>query len=89
MQNLEDAPICQSCSMPMKDREDFGTNLDGTKNEEYCAYCFSAGNFVDPSISKDEMVQQVTELMMQSEKGSIQEIRLAVDRRIRNLRRWQ
>ncbi|MBU1890649.1 zinc ribbon domain-containing protein [Patescibacteria group bacterium] len=75
--------------MPMNEQEDFGTNLDGNINEEYCVYCFSAGKFVDPTITKDEMVQQVTEFMIQSEKDEPEKVRLAVDRRIRNLRRWQ
>jgi len=32
--------ICQSCAMPMNKEEDFGTNADGSKNEEYCTHCF-------------------------------------------------
>src|SRR5674536_232089 len=29
-------PICQSCGMPVKKNEDFGTNADGSKSENYC-----------------------------------------------------
>ena len=31
-------PICQSCGMPLQKSEDFGTNPDGSKNQEYCHF---------------------------------------------------
>ena len=31
--------------MPMADEELFGTNADGSKNEDYCIYCFKDGEF--------------------------------------------
>lgn len=36
--------ICQSCGMPLTE-EILGTNADGTKNEEYCVYCYKDGAF--------------------------------------------
>jgi hypothetical protein len=36
-------PHCMSCNMPMKKEDDFGTNADGTKNEEYCCHCLVNG----------------------------------------------
>lgn len=38
-------PICQSCGMNMKAAEEFGTNADGTINQEYCHYCYQNGAF--------------------------------------------
>ena len=33
--------FCQCCGMPMGDTDElYGTNADGSKNEEYCKYCF-------------------------------------------------
>lgn len=38
--------FCQSCGMPMNDADGlYGTNADGSKNEEYCKYCFENGAF--------------------------------------------
>lgn len=37
--------ICQSCGMPMKEKQDFGTNNDHSLNEDYCTYCFQNGAF--------------------------------------------
>ena len=28
--------ICQSCGMPLEKEDDFGTNANGSKSEEYC-----------------------------------------------------
>ncbi len=38
--------FCQCCGMPMGDTDElYGTNSDGSKNEEYCKYCFENGKF--------------------------------------------
>ena len=38
--------FCQCCGMPMgENNELYGTNADGSKNEEYCKYCFEKGKF--------------------------------------------
>ena len=36
--------FCQSCGMPLTE-DMFGTNADGTKNDEYCIYCYKDGAF--------------------------------------------
>ena len=38
--------ICQSCAMPMNDESVFGTNKDGSKNSDYCIYCYKDGEFL-------------------------------------------
>ena len=35
----------------MMEDEDFGTNSDGNKNNEYCKFCFQNGKFTDEGIS--------------------------------------
>ena len=37
-------PFCQSCGMPLTD-EIRGTNADGSRNEDYCIYCYKNGEF--------------------------------------------
>ena len=37
--------FCQSCGMPLTD-DVLGTNADGTKNEDYCMYCYKDGQFL-------------------------------------------
>ena len=37
---------CGCCAMPMgKDNELYGTNSDGSIDEDYCKYCFEKGEF--------------------------------------------
>ena len=48
--------ICQSCGMNMKSTEDFGTNADGTRNEEYCLYCYQNGTFTR-DVTMEEMLE--------------------------------
>jgi len=51
--------FCQSCGMPMKkDPQNGGTNSDGTKNSEYCSYCYSGGAFTSPEISTPQAMQK-------------------------------
>jgi hypothetical protein len=36
---------CVACNMPLTKAEDFGTNSDGSRNEQYCCHCMQGGNF--------------------------------------------
>lgn len=49
--------ICQSCGMPM-DEKDFGTNKDETKNNEYCHFCYKNGKFTDEGITMGEKIKK-------------------------------
>ena len=40
----EEMKKCQACGMPITKDEEKGTNADGSKNEDYCAYCLENGN---------------------------------------------
>ena len=48
--------FCQSCGMPMTAPEHFGTEADGTPNNDYCAYCYKEGVFTQ-ECSMEEMIQ--------------------------------
>ena len=48
--------ICQSCGMNMTEEKDFGTNKDGSKNKEYCVYCYKDGAFTR-DVTIDEMME--------------------------------
>ena len=57
----QDQPLCQSCGMPLTE-EFFGTNADGSKNEEYCVYCFRDGAFTG-EVTMDEMIEHNLEYL--------------------------
>ena len=41
--------------MPLTDENLLGTEKDGTKNHEYCKYCYQNGSFVNPDMTVDQM----------------------------------
>lgn len=59
-----DTKICQSCAMPMEDVSLMGTNLDGSKNEDYCTYCFQKGEFTS-EVTMEEMIEICVPHMVQ------------------------
>ena len=63
MNDFENQKFCQSCAMPLTD-ELFGTNADGTKNEDYCMYCFNDGEFTS-DMSMEEMMNFCIEKMVE------------------------
>ena len=49
--------FCQCCGMRMGDGDEmYGTNADGSKNEDYCQYCFEKGEFTFRG-TMEEMVE--------------------------------
>lgn len=52
---MENQKFCQSCAMPLATDGDFGTNTDGSKNEDYCVYCYKDGAFTN-DCTMDEMI---------------------------------
>ena len=52
--------------MPMKkDPEGGGANADGTKNPNFCSYCYVSGAFVQPDMTEDEMKELVKGKMVE------------------------
>ena len=47
--------FCQSCGMPLTE-EILGTNADGSKNEDYCMYCYKDGKCTQ-DCTMDEMIE--------------------------------
>ena len=47
--------FCQSCGMPLSE-EILGTNADGSKNEDYCIYCYKDGAFTG-DFTMEQMVE--------------------------------
>ena len=51
--------ICQSCAMPMDDSQLFGTNKDGSKNSDYCIYCYKDGEFLQHATMEEYIEMMV------------------------------
>ena len=57
-----DINICQSCGMPLSVSEDYGSELDGSLNSEYCKFCYQDGKFTDEGISLEEKIEKNAEI---------------------------
>ena len=53
--------FCQSCGMPLTD-DVLGTNADGTKNEDYCMYCYKDGKFLQ-DCTMEEMIEHCAQFV--------------------------
>ena len=53
--------FCQSCGMPLTE-EVLGTNADGSKNEDYCIYCYKDGRFLQ-DCTMDEMIEHCAQFV--------------------------
>lgn len=75
--------------MPMEKPEMFGTNADGSKSEEYCAYCFQGGAFTEPDISMQEMIDKCVTIMNQLKIMPEDQARDLMKKAIPSLKRWK
>ncbi len=82
-------PFCQSCGMPMENEEVFGTNANGSKNQEYCYYCFQNGEFTDSDITMEEMIDLVAGVMAKEMKMPENNAKEMAKNFIPQFKRWQ
>jgi radical SAM superfamily enzyme len=64
--------FCQSCGMPLTD-EVLGTNVDGSKNEEYCIYCYKDGAFTG-DFTMEEMAEFCAQFVDEFNKNTGQQL---------------
>lgn len=81
-------PLCQSCGMPMENPDCFGTNVDRTQNNDYCCHCFYNGEFTDPSITMEEMIDLMTSIMVDKAKMPEEPAKQISESLIPTLKRW-
>ena len=82
--------FCQSCGYPLQTEEDKGTNADGTKNEEYCYMCYMNGEFTQPDISLEEMIELSAKGWSEADPNiSYEEAKKQLSQMIPQLKRWR
>jgi len=75
--------------MPMSKSEDFGTNADLSASKEYCQFCFRKGEFSEPNITMQQMIEKVTGFMVTLEKMPESKVKRMAKTFIPELKRWQ
>jgi hypothetical protein len=87
---MDDQHRCQSCGMPLTDDPDnHGTYVDGTRNEEYCAFCYERGAFTMPDLDAEDMIGMSVDHMMTHLAMSTEEAEAASRRLMGTLKRWR
>ncbi len=87
--NQNDKKICQSCGMPLEKEEQFGTNIDESKNKEYCIYCYKYGKFTDLDITMDQMINKCVGIMVKMKNMPLEKAKSILENVIPNLKRWK
>ena len=82
-------PVCQSCGMPMQKDGDCGTNGDGSKNEEYCHFCFKDGKFTDQEITMEQKIEKIVKIAVSQMNMSEAQAREMANNIIPKLKRWR
>lgn len=80
--------ICQSCSMPIEKEEIIGTNADGSKNNDYCIYCFKDGKFTDNLTTLEEYTEYSMQFAEQAGMTK-EEMREHCKKVLPTLKRWK
>lgn len=85
MQNL-----CQSCGMPLgEEPELYGTEKDGSKNREYCLYCYKDGAFT-ADLTMEEMINSCVPFMTAAHPElAPAKARAMMNAVLPNLKRWK
>lgn len=84
---MEPKLFCQSCSMPIDNLFDRGTEANGRYSREYCKFCYQNGVFTEPDMSFDHM-KHVVEHQLQLMHAPKEVIQKALDA-LPALKRWQ
>jgi hypothetical protein len=82
-------PLCQSCGMPLNKPDDFGTDINQSKITDYCHFCFQNGNFTEPEITMQGMIDKCIGIMTQQGIMPEEQARLMMAEVIPKLKRWQ
>lgn len=76
--------------MPLsKEFGNLGTNADGSFTEEFCSFCFSGGDFVNPNQTLEEMIASSIENMTTDLNMPPEQANELANSFIPTLRRWQ
>ncbi|MDR6726807.1 putative transcriptional regulator YdeE [Paenibacillus amylolyticus] len=79
--------LCQSCGMPLTTPAQFGTEADGNVTREYCIYCYKEGQFEQPNIPLEGMIEMCTAIL--KEEGMDEEsARSMLRNQLPYLKRW-
>ena len=88
MARMNDKQRCQSCGMPLGTGF-YGTEANSSESAEYCKFCYRRGDFTNPAMSMEQMIDISVKHMvgeLKFEEARAREIAMSF---IPHLRRWK
>ena len=79
--------ICQCCGMPLSEDSMISRETDGSFNEDYCKWCYSAGKFVYKT--KDTLLDFLVQTIPNPENHNADERRKLFDSHLSQLKHWK
>lgn len=82
---------CQCCTYPLDNLDEFGTNEDGTWNDDYCIYCHKDGEWVDPHLTIQDVIKHTIPYMTAptATEDEIHEVHKRLAEWLPTLKRWK
>ena len=83
--------VCQSCAMPLCNNEKMcGTDKNNELNCTYCVYCYQNGEFTNPNITLEEMIEKVVSISVERNIFKTKEnAKIWAENTLPNLDRWK
>ncbi len=75
--------------MAMSKPNHFGTELDGTKNQDFCCFCYKHGKFVDEGITLDEKADKLIKMGVKNFGMSQENAKKMAYDTLPKLKRWK
>ena len=82
-------PFCQSCGMPLATADDFGTDAQGFRVNEYCRFCYANGAFTEPEISLQAMIDRCAAIMARQGVMPLADAKALMTETLPKLGRWR
>lgn len=82
--------VCQCCGMPMGDGDElYGVNADGSKNEDYCKYCYENGEFTFHGTMEELIEVCIPMITEENPQISEEQARANLTKLLPGLKRWK
>ncbi len=83
------APSCQSCGVNLKKPTEFGTTATRCIDINYCRYCYWKGEFTEPDITMEQMIEKVAKSIVAQSKMPMEKALTVAGELVPTLKRWQ
>ena len=79
--------VCQCCGMPLTEEDMISREPDGSRNEDYCKWCYANGKFT--YASKDALLAFLLEHMPNPDAMPEEERLTFYDQHLSGLKHWK